>query len=102
MSFLEEFQQNIDFTINTEQLELIRAAARDFIIKNVPRLLSQKDSYKIKLTATDLVMLDFCIKYLDENNSAEVIDFKSRMVIILNQEMIAVRTNLNNPLNFFA
>lgn len=101
MNFIEEFQQNVDFNFLDEQLEILRAAARDFITKNVPRILSHKDSFKIKLSLTDAAMLNFCVKYISENNSAEVIDFKSRMVMQLDQEMLSVESILNSPLNFF-
>ena len=102
MSFLENLQLEIDYSYFENQPELIRSAIRDFITKNVPRILSPKDSFKIKLSLTDISMLDYCIKYLEEENSAEIIDFKSRMVMQLNQEMLVVKSNLNAPLNFFA
>lgn len=102
MSFLENLQLDIDCNYFENQPEIVRSAIRDFITKNTPRMLSLKDSFKIKLSLTEISMLDYCIQYLPENNSAEIIEFKSRMVSQLNQYMLVVRSTIDSPLNFFA
>ena len=99
MDFLEKWQMEQSLDSRNYQTEIVRAAIREFIVKNVPRILSAKDSFKIKLSITEITMLDYCIQFIPENNQPAILLFKSEMIGQLNIEMLSIRSILDSPLN---